>query len=68
MLEHLRLTAFICHCEQRSDAAIPIQLCAHNPDGDCFVAALLAMTTGWRTPVSPIKVWRLSPDTGALAA
>ena len=31
-----------CHCEERSDAAISIPS-AHR-DGDCFVAALLAMT------------------------
>jgi hypothetical protein len=29
-----------CHCEERSDEAIPID------NGDCFVAALLAMTVG----------------------
>jgi hypothetical protein len=32
-----------CHCEERSDEAIPTQLCA-TPGGDCFVATLLAMT------------------------
>jgi hypothetical protein len=29
-----------CHCEERSDAAIPTEMCAQR-DGDCFVAMLL---------------------------
>ena len=33
-----------CHCEERSDEAIPRRL--NNMARDCFVAALLAMTVG----------------------
>jgi hypothetical protein len=34
----VRLTALICHCEERSAAAIPSGLCARNRAG---IAALL---------------------------
>ena len=37
-----------CHCEERSDEAIPVERTHENlersPDRDCFVATLLAMT------------------------
>jgi hypothetical protein len=34
-----------CHCEERSDAAIPIQV--RSSRGACRVASLLAMKAGW---------------------
>ena len=39
-----------CHCEKRSDEAIPVvqahELSVRLPAGDCFVASLLAMIWG----------------------
>ena len=49
----------ICHCEERSDAAIPIIVA--QLDGDCFVASLLAMTWAGVLPGCPAPVETLPP-------
>jgi hypothetical protein len=47
-----------CHCEERSDEAIPRVTSGSSPGGDCFVASLLTMTGGSTIPVRVETVWR----------